>query len=317
VKTLTYSLVPPTSIHRYVRIGFTLIELLVVIAIIAVLVGLLLPAVQKVREAAARTQCVNNLKQLGLASHNIHDTEGSLPPAIGYFPAADTTWQSENPLTYLLPYIEQGNLYNAIKAQGGINPGGGALDYNGNSPIVPKTFLCPSDATLSQASGISGGDTVQSFGEYAANGHVFGTVLTTVSNGVPTSSNFNWVGYKTFFSGFPDGLSNTILWIEKVAVCSNPVNGGTRWAARGQGTWMPTVGLVEGTATHLAPTLVPQSGVTSPANCYWYNPSSSHIGGLQSTLADGSARFISSSITQLTFNIALVPNDGLILGADW
>jgi prepilin-type N-terminal cleavage/methylation domain-containing protein len=323
VKTQSIRLASSTPNTHNARNGFTLIELLVVIAIIAILIGLLLPAVQKVREAAARTQCTNNLKQIGLASHDVHDTIGYLPPAIGFYPSSDTSWQTENPLTYILPYIEQGNLYNTIRAQGGINPGtAGAIDYNGNSPIVPKAYLCPSDATLSQASAISGGDTVQSFGEYAANGHVFGTVTTTVNGGTPVSTNFSWVGYKTFASGFPDGLSNTILWIEKVAVCtggppSAPANGGTRWAARGKETWMPTVGVVEGSGLYLAPTLQPQAGISSPASCFWYNPSSSHTGGVQAALADGSVRFISSSVSQLTFNIALVPNDGLVLGSDW
>src|SRR3954463_966297 len=89
--------------------GFTLIELLVVIAIIAVLIALLLPAVQAAREAARRAQCINNLKQIGLAIHNYHQAIDSLPP--GHF---GTGWNDWNAMTMLLPYMEQGGLYNTI-----------------------------------------------------------------------------------------------------------------------------------------------------------------------------------------------------------
>src|SRR6202008_4676222 len=92
------------------RKGFTLIELLVVMAIIATLIGLLLPAVQKVREAAARIKCANNLKQIGLALHNYENAIGPFPPA-GIYPMATAAPDAWSHLTRILPYIEQGNTY--------------------------------------------------------------------------------------------------------------------------------------------------------------------------------------------------------------
>src|SRR4051794_33762748 len=165
------------------RQGFTLIELLVVIAIIAVLIGLLLPAVQKVREAAARIQCQNNLKQLGLALHNYHDANGRFPPAgRGYDWCAsaqggsgDTAIYNSNGLVLLLPYVEQDNLYrlfnlNQASAMIGTTPGTspwrnvngtvvGDPVANGNAALasnVLNVFTCPSDPTPSAGPGRQG-----------------------------------------------------------------------------------------------------------------------------------------------------------------
>ncbi len=137
------------------RRGFTLIELLVVIAIIAVLIALLLPAVQMAREAARRTQCRNNLKQIGIAMHNYHDTENCLPWGQGPF-----NWNDWSAFTLLLPYMEQAPIYNAInfmssRSGGFINPAApGTVINTTTQRIAIEIALCPSDVNrLTNAEG--------------------------------------------------------------------------------------------------------------------------------------------------------------------
>jgi prepilin-type N-terminal cleavage/methylation domain-containing protein len=304
--------------------AFTLVELLVVIAIIAVLVGLLLPAVQKVREAAARSQCQNNLHQIILAALACADAhQGELPPAYWYYPnsAASTAGSLKfSTWVWILPYIEQQSLFNwcvATKKSGGV----------GTQALV-KTYQCPSDATLKvgqAALNISLGD----FGSYGANVQVFGTITTSVVNGKPIATKVNSDSGGTIIPrDIPDGMSNTIFFGEKVAYCINPAGsyysvGATRWGDDGTGQW-PAF-LANGNSAYnkmaIAPNTTPMFNVTNPSLCASWQPSSSHTGVLIVALGDGSVRNISQGISSTnapyTFNIAMVPNDGLPLGTDW
>src|SRR6266545_6112846 len=177
------------------RSGFTLIESLVVLAILGVLVGLLLPAVQQVREVAARSQCQNNLKQIGQACHNYHDTYKKFPPGIGYYPPQPNK-PFGNAFVHLLPYLELGHLYQ--------------LSYRWDDPQLYSrplaVFSCPSDPTLGQPVKDNLGRAFAG-ASYAGNVQVFCHVT-------PEGVLIHFERRARQPDSFPDRASNTILFAE-------------------------------------------------------------------------------------------------------
>ena len=201
--------------------GFTLIELLVVIAIIAVLIALLLPAVQQAREAARRTQCKNNLKQIGLSLHNYESTHTVLP-AFYSFGAANSG--SFSVRAQLLPYMDQASLHSLIDF--GLKPQIGCCPGDVNPPLVPvaktklSVFRCPSDPgpdLISVKSGTTGGATGSTFQYATTNYHVnAGTAVGKLYDTRLPSDGIAWTNAKVRFSDITDGMSNTAAFSESL-----------------------------------------------------------------------------------------------------
>jgi prepilin-type N-terminal cleavage/methylation domain-containing protein len=287
--------------------GFTLIELLVVIAIIAILIGLLVPAVQKVREAAARTQSLNNLKQMSLALHNCNDTYQKLPSANGGFPMAN--WNNAQPSQhgtlqyFLLPFIEQDNVYKATANQ------------SWNSNAIVKTYQAPGDPTL-PASGITWSG--RGATSYASNFFVFDA---EDSNGLPNYGAGSG-GKARIPTTFQDGTSNTIVFMERYTTCtpSTDSNNGHIWGEDGQNhnPWTAYFWQNSGTDS-IGPKPVmfqAQPQHDTPA-CDMTYVQSFNAGGIQVSLADGSSRTVAPGISYNTWRWALLPADGQVLGSDW
>jgi prepilin-type N-terminal cleavage/methylation domain-containing protein len=290
--------------------AFTLIELLVVIAIIAVLIGLLLPAVQKVREAAARAQCSNNLKQLGIAVHNFAGDHQSQLPALTSSTGAPNygNYQGHMFIT-LLPYIEQQNLYN-LATNNGMGSGDTWDPSNGAGGVIRttliKTYDCPSDFTLTNGWSAAqvGGWMGASYGPNCA---LFGTVR---AGGNCDASQYN-------IGNIPDGTSNTIAFGESYAACDG--NGsGSLWAFPGIDwgwQWTPVIGDIR-VWGYGALNWTPQNKPTV-ANCHHYMPQAIHTAGCMVAMTDGSIRSVSPSISSTTWYYAMHPADGFVLGPDW
>lgn len=261
--------------------GFTLIELLVVIAIIAILIALLLPAVQQAREAARRTQCKNNLKQIGLAMHNYHDTFNVFPPGV-INPGASCTIVNANRFwgghVFLLPYIDQAPLYNTLNP--GNPPCGLPVEstaYNGiallQQPLA--AFNCPSD---------TGGPVNIFHRSYSKSNY-------------PVNEQICDVNTRVRIADIVDGTSNVFMHAER-AVRREPAGrrqtGAIIWgrtdvtdaAWKFRTNWPPNFG---------NPT-TSNSSIAADNGCVRHGVSSEHVGGAHVLLCDGTVRFISQNI---------------------
>ncbi|MCZ2341428.1 MAG: DUF1559 domain-containing protein [Bacteroidales bacterium] len=246
--------------------GFTLIELLVVIAIIAILIGLLLPAVQKVREAAARAKCQNNAKQLALAAQSYHDANGHFPPA--YFLVSSHTNGDYGAGSHLLPYIEQAPL------QASLNPG----NFEGTIPPVNTytqakipALLCPSDPVSASTNSRAK--------NYGKSNYPFSAQIMINWN---TSSKT-----RVAINSITDGTSNTFIVGERdsklglAAVWIGRINGITDAVAYGRADLPPNT---------------PYAGGSDPT-CTRHAWTSAHVGGLNFGFCDGSVRYIRDTIS--------------------
>jgi prepilin-type N-terminal cleavage/methylation domain-containing protein len=277
--------------------GFTLIELLVVIAIIAILIGLLVPAVQKVREAAARSQCSNNLRQTVVATIDCSDShQGLMPPGDGLYPievpSVDNSYASV--FFHILPYLEQEAAYKAT-----LQPTD-QHGNNGNQPtycpfwnvlqLNPKIYICPSDP-----SNVGNGGWNSGLSSYAYNAQVFPVY---------------WNGYRRYPASIQDGTSQTIFFTEQRAACTG------FWPDWGpsiaDGSWpQPT-----GPASIFLPN--PVIGQNCPYNDgSQYRATSVHTPGIMAAIGDGSVRIIPVGISAGTWWAAMTPAAGDVLGSDW
>jgi len=307
------------KLHKRQR-AFTLIELLVVIAIIAVLIALLLPAVQQAREAARRSQCKNNLKQLGLAMHNYHDIHNTFPP--GFIQAPPSTLNQFTWTVMIFPMLELGNLYNMVdfNSNAGSPVAGTPTEQILRTPIA--AMQCPSE---SNGGKICWGNWVT--GNYGANAGMgpMTQILTdadyAATRSRPGIGPFE-ANTRTRTGDFTDGMSNTIL-------VSELRNG--RGADDHRGVLhYPEGPFVNVTSTPNSP--VPDS-LRSSAACdansippcsgdyggHWdknlnFSSRSLHTGGVQLVLADGSARFVSENINLETWQNLGIHNDGKVIG---
>jgi len=331
------------ALHR----GFTLIELLVVIAIIAILIGLLLPAVQKVREAAARMQCQNNLKQIGIAMHAHHDSLSRFPPGCAGVGAPFGTGGGNwgfSWMVYLLPYVEQDNLYKQLafnNSPGWDNAGNRAIISTGASgPVQIKTYRCPSSPlppTTGSGYNPSGicfkptyvaiaGAGIGTYGAFTENR------VSSGGGGQHSAGGVLYANSQTRMADITDGTSNTLLVSEQGNWLTDTGNAKQFWTAAEPHGWQMGAGStgvgVNYTGDNRAFNTTTILYLINRLTGWSDNPgstgvgynmgnniplSSTHTGGVNILVGDGSIRYLSDSTPLVTLALLATKDDGQVL----